>query len=457
MNANTTWFDDPFFEVPERVSVDGGTTTLGPLWHGVSPRWGHSMHAMCSYHGMFPAKLAHYFLQRYTRPGDLVADPFSGRGTVTLQARVEGRRAISNDLSPLAYVLSRAKANPPRWSEVCAAVDELEHRYRRSTSVAVNAPADIRMLFHANTMRQLTFLRTHLLRRDMTKWSPDELMIAGAVAGILHGSHRRDGTSRCLSISMPNTFSMSPTYVKNYIRDKKLKKPDQDVFERLRDKLARIYLDSIDGQAGRTYRMDAGKLLTGPTIKPESVDLLLTSPPYLRVVNYGTANWIRLWWLGVEEVGRQRGAGRRSLDAALDHRHTYDSYKDFFVRVLTGTRRVLKRDGVAVFVIGDVADPGKAPLPLAWRMWSEVADDFGLRLVQFIEDDLAVQNKVSRIWGDTKGNATDRDCVLVLARDDGDPRPGAEAVDWDELYKDGGPDAAHDRVRDQRKSPLLPQ
>ena len=275
-------------------------------------------------------------------------------------------------------------------------------------------------------------------------------MLAGALAGILHGSHRRDGTSRCLSISMPNTFSMSPTYVKNFIRDNKLNAPDQDVFECVRDKLARLYLDSFEGPSGQSFKEDASSLLAGKIIKPGTVDLLITSPPYLRVVNYGTANWIRLWWLGIEEVGRQRGAGRRSLDAALDHQHTYNSYRTFFVRMLKGMRRVLHKDGVAVLVIGDVANPGEAPLPLARQLWDDVGDESGLRLLDLIEDHLAVQNKVSRIWGDTKGRATDRDCVLVLARDDGDPVRATDVVEWDEPYKDGGPDAAHARLRDLR-------
>src|SRR5215207_924680 len=129
MTSAMDW-SDAFFDVPEPDSIDGGTTTAGPLWHGASPRWGHSMHTMCSYHGMFPAKLAHYFIQRYSRPGGVVLDPFSGRGTVPLQARVEGRCTISNDLSPLAYVLSRAKAKPPSWVAVNKYLDNLEKRYR---------------------------------------------------------------------------------------------------------------------------------------------------------------------------------------------------------------------------------------------------------------------------------------------------------------------------------------
>src|SRR5436305_11777421 len=113
MTSQPSWLEEAFLPVPDRDSIDGGTTTHGPLWHAVSPRWGHSMHSMCSYQGMFPAKLAHYFIQRYLRRGDVVLDPFSGRGTTGLQARVEDRVSISNDLNPLAYVLSRAKTDPP--------------------------------------------------------------------------------------------------------------------------------------------------------------------------------------------------------------------------------------------------------------------------------------------------------------------------------------------------------
>jgi hypothetical protein len=112
--------------------------------------------------------------------------------------------------------------------------------------------------------------------------------------------------------------------------------PEQNVFERIRDKLARLYLDAIDGPVGVTHAQDAAALLGSDTIRAGSVDLLVTSPPYLQVVNYGTANWIRLWLLGVDDVGREQGEGRRTLDAALDHRHTYSSYKTFMLRIFHG-------------------------------------------------------------------------------------------------------------------------
>ena len=444
--ALSDW-SDAFFDEPEPDSIDGGTTTAGPLWHTASVRWGHSMHPMCSYHGMFPAKMAHYFIQRYTAPGDLVIDPFSGRGTVPLQARVEGRRTVSNDLNPLAYVLSRAKANPPTYAAVMTAVDALEKQYRRTAQPEPDVSPDIRMLYHPTTLAQLSYIRRHLLRRPLKQWSQNQLMIAGALAGIMHGALRRDGSSQYLSISMPNTFSMSPSYVEKFIREKNLLAPEQDVFERIRDKLARLYLDAIDGPAGETYGEDAAELLTGDTVKPGTADLVVTSPPYLQVVNYGTANWIRLWLLGVDEVGRERGAGRLKLNRVLDHRHNYASYKTFMLRILIGIERSLKPNGVAAIVIGDVADPGKDPVPLAAKIWEEVGGQAGLKLIERIDDHLPADKKVSRIWGETKGQATDRDCVLVLSRKGAKLPDSSSETDWDEPYKDGGPDAAHTRAK----------
>jgi DNA methylase len=444
------WSQDAFFDIPDRDSIDGGTTSAGALWHGISVRWGHSLHTMCSYHGMFPAKVAHYFIQRYSCPGDLILDPFSGRGTVPLQARVEGRRTVSNDLNPLAYVLSRAKADPPTWQEAVTLLRRLETAYHRGDRSEPDVPEDIRMLYHPNTLRQIRYLRDYLLRKKLANWCQEEFMLAGSLAGIMHGSFRRDGTSQYLSISMPNTFSMSPTYVRKYIQTNRLIAPDQNVFECLRDKLARLYLDASNGPDGRTFMRDASSLLTHGYIEPASVDLVVTSPPYLQVVNYGTANWIRLWLLGLDEVGRDSGAGRRTLDAKLDHRHTYDSYRYFLLRTLRGIRRVLKENGVAVLIIGDVADPGKDPVPLAAQIWQDIGDQTDLRPLELIEDHLPVQNKVSRIWGETKGQATSRDCALVLARRDGCPPFEPKVIDWDEPYKDGGPDAAHSRMRENR-------
>lgn len=447
------WTQDAFLNSPDLDSLDGGTTTSGPLWHAISPRWGHSMHTMCSYHGMFPARLAHYFVQKYSRERAVILDPFSGRGTTVLQARMSGRQVIGNDLSPLAYVLTRAKAKPPSWLSVLNAVDNLERAFNRSKRKVGDVSEDIKMLFHERTLAQLVFIKKFLLSRPMAEWSSDMFMIAGSLAGIMHGSWRSDGTSQYLSISMPNTFSMAPTYVRKFIDEHGLEKMPQDVFERLRDKLARLYIDDVAGTVGEVFHEDAADLMSSGSLKSGTVDLIVTSPPYLQVMNYGTANWIRLWLLGVDEVSRERGVGRKRLNAKLDHNHRYDGFKDFMLRTFKGIERVLNRDGVAVVVIGDVANPGDTEaLALAAAVWEDLKSQTNLDCIEMIEDYFKPETKVSRIWGETKGGATNRDCALVLKRKGGNPFIADGEISWEEIYKDGGPDAAHSRLQGLREA-----
>src|SRR5207247_4824142 len=111
------------------------------------------------------------------------------------------------------------------------------------------------------------------------------------------------------------------------------------------------------------------------------------------------------------------------------------SYRAFMLRIFKAARRVLRRRGVAVFVIGDVATPGRESLALARQVWDDIGGSTGLRLIDLIEDELPHLNKVSRIWGETRGQATNRDCVLVLAREDAEPEHWPVQVAWDEPYK----------------------
>ncbi|HET9680923.1 MAG TPA: DNA methyltransferase, partial [Candidatus Limnocylindrales bacterium] len=90
---------------------------LEPEWKAQPRLWGHSLHPMCSYLASFPAALAHAFVARYSRPGDVVLDPFSGRGTAPLEATSSGRIGIGNDLNPLAYLLTAAKLEPASAAE----------------------------------------------------------------------------------------------------------------------------------------------------------------------------------------------------------------------------------------------------------------------------------------------------------------------------------------------------
>ena len=79
------------------------------VWQINNRRWATPQHYTCSYMAMFPPSLPHYFISRFTKVGDTILDPFSGRGTTPLEAIAQNRIGIGNDLNDLAYVLTKGK------------------------------------------------------------------------------------------------------------------------------------------------------------------------------------------------------------------------------------------------------------------------------------------------------------------------------------------------------------
>ena len=87
------------------------------------------LHSICSYLAMFPPEVPREYIKKYTKEGDLVYEPFSGRGTTTLEARQLNRRIISNDLSPLAYVLTKSKTFTVNYKKVIKRINQFEKKF----------------------------------------------------------------------------------------------------------------------------------------------------------------------------------------------------------------------------------------------------------------------------------------------------------------------------------------
>jgi site-specific DNA-methyltransferase (adenine-specific) len=444
---------------------------------------------------MFPPNLPHYFIQKCTEPGDVVLDPFCGRGTAPLEACLEGRIGFGNDLNDLAYALTRAKVDVPPAGELRARLDELRRgygvpeyvrplleRYRtlsREAEDVVSAElwerlgsllVQIRRAFaekgeagmpyyrdedyehraaraedagytedhhhriwlfiHPATLHQLVYLRDHL--GD----SACDTFIRAVVLGIMHGRGRF-----YLSIPMPNTFSMTPRYVLSYAYNHRLVMPDRDVFACLRAKLDLLGADSMPREytRGEALHCDVRALpdAMAPLIERygKKPRLLVTSPPYLGVIKYGRYNWIRLWFLdrdsdqamdrGADRVavpgGRTGGPGGRpeALDRLTDSRLD-DGHKDlrsyllFMREAMAATYLVMDDECLAAWVIGDVSRDGAPGINLAEAVWEDAAKPAGWNLLGTIADEVMTNRKVTKIWGKSRGRATQVDRLLLL-------------------------------------------
>src|SRR5262252_11166474 len=90
-------------------------------------RAAHSLHEV-SYRACFKPQLPRFFIERLTRPGDVVYDPFMGRGTTLVEAALLGRVAFGNDINPLSVVFTRPRLNPPRLEEVEERLQQFDFR-----------------------------------------------------------------------------------------------------------------------------------------------------------------------------------------------------------------------------------------------------------------------------------------------------------------------------------------
>jgi hypothetical protein len=409
---------------------------IEPEWKDQQRLWGHSLHPMCSYLASFPAALAHAFVARYSRPGDVVLDPFSGRGTTPLQACAEGRIGVGNDLNPFAYLLTASKVDPasPAESRTRLATMRLAWNADAAGWLALaervivrpghpaswipaagsgrgpgdhdeSVPDEVALAFHPRTLAQLLFVRSSLQLED-----PTDRFLAAALTGILHGK-----SASYLSELMPNTFSMAPRYVREFAARTEFQSPARDVFDCLALKLDRLYRQPLPPSRGVALLGDA-RDAAGRTRaalreagRPDRARLVVTSPPYLRVVKYGYYNWLRTWFLGFDA---------RAIDATLDDAHHREPYLAFLRDVLADLRSVLTDDAVVVLVIGDVeTDRGRTirgGIGLAERVWETAAAPEGYALAGVALDDVAAGRKMTKLWGDEAGRATKTDRILVL-------------------------------------------
>ena len=387
-------------------------------WHSESVRWGHPIHSICSYMAAFPPRVPHYFIDRFTEKGDIVLDPFSGRGTVPAEACLMDRIGIGNDLNPIAHVLTKAKVRTPRRKSVLKRMDSLEDGFESESIAGITR--DVKMLFSRRTLQQLLYLKKML---DLKHSTVDNFIMA-VILGGLHGNSKNPSY---MSIPMPNTFSMSPRYVERFITEHSLKPPPHDGFQVIRHRLERCYRERTASTDGFAFFSDFRRL--PGLLKNRKADMIFTSPPYLKVIRYGKLNWIRHWMLDVKP---------RTLDKMLDDNHTLPKYIDFMEETINTLARMMKDDALCFIVLGQVAGnrgPGEnKSVDLGDQIQRSLEKKVDLRFIGLVDDHYNKDVKVSRIWGGKKkGRATSYDQILILCKDYDEikKKKFKDSVDWE--------------------------
>ena len=243
---------------------------------------------------MFPETFVQKWIDRLTVPGDAVLDPFSGRGTTALTAILGGRNAIAGDTNDVAYCLTKAKTQAPSLEQVSRRLRRLRHDFDRGEWLARTTEQSefFRVAFAPRTLSQLLFLRERLRWKN----SRTDCMVAALVLGSLHGESHISPSY--LSNRMPRTISTKPDYSVRFWRRHRLVAPDRDTFDVVWRRARFRYESPLPVGRSTVIHSDFRRLPLLAAGWGQSVQCVITSPPYLDMTNFEEDQWLRLWFLG---------------------------------------------------------------------------------------------------------------------------------------------------------------
>lgn len=300
----------------------------------------------CRFVSQIPAAL----IGLLSKPGDLVVDPYCGSGTTLVEAQRLGRRSVGMDINPVAILLAKAKLFPLEATDVERAIK----RYEKAIvdHLSINSAYDPEFLasiphtvqaskwYHPETRNELAFL-WHFIQNSKSKYKP---LFDAAFSSILlsvcnetrHWGYVCDNTK-------PKT-SRKVDAIKQYMQSL--------------DRLIEAYRerDQYVGK-GVTFPLPNATLVNEDAFNclkstdDDSVDLIVTSPPYFGVCDYVKAQRLSMEWFSYEiEDYRKQETGARSK------RHRKQAAHEYLAElggVLAECYRVLKGDGYIAIVMGE--------------------------------------------------------------------------------------------------------
>jgi len=350
---------------------------------------------------MFPESFVETWIDRLTKPGDLVLDPFCGRGTTPFQALLMGRKAVASDINPVAYCVTKAKTNAPSERALMRRITFLENRYSPESweQQRLKLPEFFQCAYSPATLRQILYLRASLAWAE----SKTDCMIAALVLGSLHGETLKSGSY--FSNQMPHTISTKPQYSIRFWKERNLRPPERDAFELLRQRAAYRY-ESPCPQADATVFMsdfrELPKFLIRQSYRPRCI---ITSPPYFDVTNVEEDQWLRLWFLG-GPPGLKKG------NRSGDYRHaTRTAFWDFISDMWRSLSRVAgEKTDVVIRLGGKSLDPSEIVQGL------QATSVFTRRKVSLLHHEVSVlkNRQTNAFRPGSKGLAFEVDCHFLM-------------------------------------------
>jgi hypothetical protein len=356
-----------------------------------------SLHEV-SYRACFKPQLPRFFIERLTEPEQIVYDPFMGRGTTVIEAALLGRVSYGCDVNPLSAVLARPRLHPPSLVAITERLAQVDY------TDAGELPEDLLVFYHPETLKEICALRLYLIRRSETGTSDhvDDWIRMVAV-------NRLTGHSP----GFFSVYTLPPNQAVSVKSQKKInetrgQQPPRRHVAAIISRKSRLLLSDCDGPVRRTLAAVSAKaqLLTQPAgcvpqIASQTVSLVVTSPPFLDVVNYAGDNWLRCWFIGLDAASVKLTVPKK-----------LDEWQLAMTQVFAELHRVLRPGGHVAFEVGEVRR-GKVKLEEAVV---PCGLDAGLEPVLILINDQKF-TKTANCWGvDNNAKGTNTNRIVVFRK-----------------------------------------
>ena len=320
-------------------------TFVNEFWTS-KQRAAHSLHEV-SYRACFKPQLPRFFIDRFTAPGDVVYDPFMGRGTTVIEAALAGRTPAGCDINPLSAMLAQPRLSPPTVDDVARRLALLD------LSSATSSPPELEVFYHPETLRQICSLREYLLAREAAG-SLDAVDCWIRMVAVNRLTGHSPGFFSVYTLP-PNQAASAAAQVRINARRGQVP-PRRDVRALIVAKTQSLLTDCDAATRTALLRSaNRARLLTRPAhstpqLDNNSVSLVVTSPPFLDVVNYAGDNWLRGWFCGIDTSAVEISMHRKVAD-----------WQAGMTAVFRELARVLRPGGHVAFEVGEVRN-GKVKL-----------------------------------------------------------------------------------------------
>lgn len=301
-------------------------------------RQAHSLHEI-SYRACFKPQLPRFFIERLTKPRDSVYDPFMGRGTTQLEALLLSRKPLGNDINPLSRVLLQPRLNPPTLAQIIERLNVID----LSQGEEVNE--DLLAFFHENTLSEIIALKEYLIHREEN----GELDNIDAWIRMVAINRLTGHSSGFFSV-----YTLPPNQAVSVDSQKKinLRRNQTPEYRPIKPRIIRkskSLLKDWMGHSFEHFEHDLSSILTttdsrfASGIEDDSAHLVVTSPPFLDIVNYRADNWMRCWFIGID-----------SSTIEISQLKSIEEWEATMTGVLTDLRRIVKPGGHIAFEVGEV-------------------------------------------------------------------------------------------------------